>query len=582
MRLRRLINSVTDRHFVLYTIIGLSGVVIDFLLFIALTSVFQINPIVANFISISAGIVNNFLLNRAYNFKKYDDVFIRFLIFYLTGFAGLILSELLLLGLHYGIGIHEILAKILTLLPVLLFQFAINKKLSFGSTTHFKSLAKKVVHHWPAIAVIFFITLCMATVAKQIPDNFSITTPKLAPDESTHYIFNVEFIAKHGALPVSGKDDVEAYKACRDNPSGLVPCVYSYTFYPGPNYVISAISSSVVPKILPIGPQKASRLPSLLYGVVFLACIYVASHLITRQRYVSTLLLSGTGLIPQFIFTSSYTNLDAHSLAISGIVALSLTYALLRPQNRFSIPVLGIAIGGLLPVAKYNYFIFFIPIALLLLYLLVRHVITTRQLVRLVLWSVVSFVLLASFWYIRSWILYSDPLGQTFAVNEMAKYHELGQKNPIDIYAVAKLAQDGFFQILFRSYYVNFGSMNYPLDESRYAIPAFGIVASAFIILRTSRDIVARHKKKMVLYASALFSLTFVLTLGLVVYNSLIYDFQPQGRYLFPLLSATALYIAYLVRLNRSNELIALAYASTTVFIFINAVELFMRVYINV
>lgn len=563
-----------------YTIIGMSGVAIDFVLYIILTKM-GVAPLVANFLSISAGITNNFFLNRSLNFKIHDDVLVRFAMFYITGLMGLILSEILLVGFHYGLDFDTLTSKILTLLPVLLFQYFVNKHFSFGSTGRFKSLLKKISFHWPALIIISVILLVTLTVAKQIPDNFRITSPKHAPDESTHYVFNVEFIANHKSLPVSGKDDIEAYKACRDDPSGIVPCVYSYVFYPGPSYIINAMSSFIIPNVVHISPQKASRIPSIVYGALFAACVYIATYMITRRRLIASLLLVGTGFIPQLLFTTSYTNLDAHSIAISGLLGLSLTMFLMKPDVKYSAVFLGISTGGLLPIAKYNYFVLLVPVVVLLIVALRSRQITRVHLKKIALWSVAAFIVFGAFWYVRNYMLYGDPMGQNFAVKEMAKYHPLGQSHPVDIYSVAHLAESNFFQILFRSYYVNLGSMNYPLDDSRYSIPAYGIVISGMIILYNAAQLTVTQHRKNIIAAGILLTVTFFLVISAVIYNSLIYDFQPQGRYLFPLLIPLALFIAYAIRADRQNNVLALIYASTTLFIFINAVELFMRVYVN-
>ena len=115
------------KQFLLYCIIGVTGVIIDFILFFILTHFTNVSVQVANFISTSAGIINNFLLNTLFNFKVKNKIFLRFFSFYATGLLGLGLS---VLGLHFLVGIfnaHELPAKAITIVYVVIIQFFINK-----------------------------------------------------------------------------------------------------------------------------------------------------------------------------------------------------------------------------------------------------------------------------------------------------------------------------------------------------------------------------------------------------------------------------------------------------------------------
>lgn len=126
-----LLKVLKSRYFVLYTAIGLTGVTIDFLIFALLVRQTNINYLIANFISISIAILNNFLLNAYVNFKSTDKLSHRFVSFYLVGLLGIGLSQMLL-GLLIHLGMSEIISKLFTLPPVLIFQFFLNKQFSFS------------------------------------------------------------------------------------------------------------------------------------------------------------------------------------------------------------------------------------------------------------------------------------------------------------------------------------------------------------------------------------------------------------------------------------------------------------------
>jgi hypothetical protein len=88
-------------------------------------------------------------------------------------------------------------------------------------------------------------------------------------------------------------------------------------------------------------------------------------------------------------------------------------------------------------------------------------------------------------------------------------------------------------------------------------------------------------RPKRILRASLAFFGFFVLALGQVYYNSAYYDFQTQGRYMFPMLIVGAVYLAYLYRINKKFSLLAVLLAASTLYLFVNGTELFIKVYLN-
>lgn len=122
------------RNLILYGIIGSCTATLDFLIFTALTQGLHFYYIVANVISCSTGILCSFLLNRKYNFKVTDHTFRRLLIFVAVGITGMFLSSLIL---HITIELlqwNELVSKLISIIIVVLFQFLMNKHISFRKT----------------------------------------------------------------------------------------------------------------------------------------------------------------------------------------------------------------------------------------------------------------------------------------------------------------------------------------------------------------------------------------------------------------------------------------------------------------
>jgi putative flippase GtrA len=119
------------RHFLLYSIIGVSGVFIDFFSYGAMVSWTSISYLLANIVSTTLGICNNFIWNAWFNFRKTDNIKNRFFTFYFVGMLGLLLSTVILYILVQYFSIQELVAKMVTIVFVVIVQYSLNKKYSF-------------------------------------------------------------------------------------------------------------------------------------------------------------------------------------------------------------------------------------------------------------------------------------------------------------------------------------------------------------------------------------------------------------------------------------------------------------------
>lgn len=130
----RTFSGLLKKHksLMLYGLIGLTGATLDFVAYLFLISVLGIPPPIASFLSVSIGITNNFFLNLKHNFKVEGGIFLRFISFYATGVVGAIISAILIYILHDLAGLDAVIAKIITIPPIVLGQFFINKKISFS------------------------------------------------------------------------------------------------------------------------------------------------------------------------------------------------------------------------------------------------------------------------------------------------------------------------------------------------------------------------------------------------------------------------------------------------------------------
>lgn len=552
------------RNLILYGVIGGSGALLDLIVFLVLFNVFNIPAVPATMISVLFGITNNFALNTIFNFKKTDRLWLRYISFTSVGLFGLFISAYILaFGEVFGFDAN--ITKLLSIPPVVLLQYFLNRHISFRDITDnfqvYASLRQMFKNNWGLMTINVIFIISSLFFIKAIP----FQAPLGGPDESIHYKANIGFIIENHRLPVSGKDDIKQLSTCRVNEYGAVPCIYSYNVYPAANYIFSATTAIALNSITGISLEKGARFASLAAGLVFLNFLYlIAVRLGNSRRFAWSIAL--IALIPQVIFVSSYVNQDAHSLAIAAVATFALIHFLQKKSLQSAI-FAGIAIGGILPLAKYNYFILGLIALLLLGFALVRKIISYKIFARFTLAATISFVVLSSFWYIRNLVLYSDALGQSFVLEEMQKYHPLGVTLPYNYDTLQQFIGLGFFTDIFNSFFAAFGFMYVWLSDDVYTIIYALLLAcvmySAYI-LATCRK---RHKSHLILTHLTL-ALTVALTLSLAVYNSITNDFQPQGRYLYPILPTLAAALALSYRYDERFKYIAWVFVFIVLFVY--------------
>ena len=123
-------------HLVLYGIIGSFSSGLDFLIYTLLVQIVGLQYLVANCISVVAGISTSFYLNRNYNFKVKDHTKRRFSIFLTVGLCGLVMSNLILYLCIDNLGMDKLISKLLSIVLVVFFQFLVNKYLTFKPTNN--------------------------------------------------------------------------------------------------------------------------------------------------------------------------------------------------------------------------------------------------------------------------------------------------------------------------------------------------------------------------------------------------------------------------------------------------------------
>jgi putative flippase GtrA len=114
-----------------YCVIGCCGASLDFVIFLVLMHYFGIFYQYANLISVSCGIINNFILNAFLNFHTTNHFFLRMISFYMVGLVGWTVSAALLYILIEKLFLNAITAKLVIILIVTVIQFTLNQVITF-------------------------------------------------------------------------------------------------------------------------------------------------------------------------------------------------------------------------------------------------------------------------------------------------------------------------------------------------------------------------------------------------------------------------------------------------------------------
>ena len=347
-----------------------------------------------------------------------------------------------------------------------------------------------------------------------------------APDECLHFE-SARFFAQEKRLPVFGQEPTSFID--RDGCFGI-----TYLSTPFVHYILAGF---LINNGNYLGVERsylAARLSSLFFGVIFVICFYKFLRLIFQKngKLVWTTLLT-TIFIPQVTYIFSYLNHEAYSLAVSAFL-FWVSFEWFTDDSKkklINFFVLGLAIAFQFWAKSNFYLVLILPLSLLGFELVKRKNLSFKGLV-----MTVTIILTFNGWFWgRNYLLYKDPLGvmtaQELVHQRMVKrtYAQAGWSG-YDILFKSKWLEETT-----SSFYGRFGYMTVEID------PAMQWFFRLFIFGGITGNLYFVVKNKVRLFTWArLFEwscwLIIVLVPILSLLNTLYFDFQNQGRYLFPAL----------------------------------------------
>ena len=129
-KINKLLHSEGLIQLIKYVLIGVVGLVVDLGTYLILTY-FNLNVEIANIISSTCGIVNNFFWNSYTNFKVRDRMLLRFIAYFLVGQITTVFTTVSLFIFATKLGFPHLIVKVVATFVATLIQFVINKVVTF-------------------------------------------------------------------------------------------------------------------------------------------------------------------------------------------------------------------------------------------------------------------------------------------------------------------------------------------------------------------------------------------------------------------------------------------------------------------
>lgn len=353
------------------------------------------------------------------------------------------------------------------------------------------------------------------------------------PDEAMKYDV-CKYIAVNGHLPHGGDPSI------RNGIWGT-----SYGFTPLLSYIISAVFLKIVYLFTEDAQSLyiAVRFTSVLCITGMTAMVIRIGHLLFEKRNSRWVFIILTTLLPQVLYLGSYLNNDSFALLTISIII----YAWIRGMREYwdvkSCVLLAVGIGlcALSYYNAYGYILCSIP----LFFFSYRKSGKARE-STIRMWKMAGLIagiafLIAGWWFIRNAVIYQgDFLGLTTSNQYAEKYAQAAFKpslrpNPNHL-------GWSFYEMLISNYWIKVSMTSFVGLLGTEGLPMLGKVYRAIwaVILLGYAGMVVRMIKREKPRESRLFSVIFILSIVIPIllsfYHSYWIDFQPQGRYLMPML----------------------------------------------
>lgn len=369
------------------------------------------------------------------------------------------------------------------------------------------------------------------------------------PDERMKYDI-CKFIYNNGTLPHGGDEQI------RDSIWGL-----SYGFTPILSYMFSTILMKIIsaftnnPDIIFISTRFISVF--CMVGYAFMN-ILISKKLFKEKIYRGVFIVLVT-LLPQMVFLGSYLNNDALALLSISVIVYSWLLGIEKDWNYKSCILIGIGIG-VCALSYYNAYGYILFSAVIYLVSNIIKKIDIKSFFKKGLIIFAIAFLIAGWWFIRNYILYN---GDFLGLNTSREYGEmyaqeaykpsnrstpLNTNTPLNV----MLFDMKWTEITIDSFIGVFGHLNIRMAEPIYVgYKLIFIVAIVGLLTKFINSLINKikykkneisNKKTMSVEQKEkklfdiIMVMSIIVSILLSIYYSYCSDFQPQGRYIMPMI----------------------------------------------
>lgn len=380
---------------------------------------------------------------------------------------------------------------------------------------------------------------CLLVLCAVVSGRWLLAIPfDQAPDEFAHVHYNVRVLLAERRLPVMGVDDTSAYLTPRSNPTGRLVARYSYANTPVP-YIGHALTAWVGTRLAGTDPVTGARVFSWLCVLAFVAAVHAAARAAGAPPAASIAGAALVGLVPQVLFLGAYVNQEAFSLAASGVLLWALAVDA-RRRTPASMACVGLA-AGWLPLGRLSFWVLIPYVAAWAAWRMWRAP-TLAASAKLGLAAGLSALAVCAVPLARNFWLYGDVTGLDDALRMMREAQGVVIEPRVTVQALSQLVARGFLSMTARSAVMTFDHMNLlvPIPYLYRVVDAVLLAAAVLVFA-----VLVRARDRCAIYGAALLASLATAALALHAYNAVVFDYQPQGRYLFVVLAPLGVYAAW-------------------------------------
>lgn len=367
-----------------------------------------------------------------------------------------------------------------------------------------------------------------------------------APDEAMRYQIP-SYIYVYGKLPHGGDPII------RSPQWGL-----SYGFGPQLSYICDAF----LMKIMGIFSKRdgafifAARMVSVLCGTgtVWMAILISKKAIEKKYRKLFVALIA---LLPQFLYLSSYINNDIMALFGTSVIVY-MWLAGMESGWKYK-HCIGLAAGIIIcTLTYYNSYGFILCSIIFFFGTLIIQKKSKKEIAQKAAVICVLVLALTGWYFIRNYLIYDGDFLAMNIGSEYAEKYAIDSLKPSARQTPYKMGQSlykmfsgpsGWFAVSWRSFVGVFGYMAIYLPNWNYFFYGFlfWISGGGLLIKWKTRAPLSKNKQKRLFHA--MMAVSAVIPFALSLYYSYCSDYQPQGRYLMPMLIPLMYFVAQGLRI---------------------------------